>query len=153
MPFEKGHTINVRLKTPEIMIEAYQSYCDHIAQGYPQKAWCFEHPETSLHWETMEKYIRENPNILDPLHKKIAQAKSLRHWFSFLGESAKGSNVKANVASLQIILRNMHAWDAKDQVRETDTSSTEAAEKVLEQLATMQKNNGNSPTHREEISS
>ena len=139
MTFEEGHQINVKLKTDELKREAYRQYCKHIASGYPKKAWCMRHPDITLTWETMEKYIKEDPSIFDPIHKNAAQADSLRLAFEHLWDSARGKNKDANVAALQIILRNMHAWDAKDlRSDESESNFRQAQEQVMKQLNDMQ---------------
>jgi hypothetical protein len=134
-----GSQYALKLTTHELKAEAFRQYCAHIAKGYPKKAWCFEHPTLTLTWETMERYIKDEPDIFDSTQKKIAESKSLNHWFSFLAASATGQNQKANVASLQIILRNMHAWDKSDHRH--DENSTEIAsnqEKIIAQITQAQ---------------
>ena len=139
MTFQEGHEVNLKLKTDELKKEAYRQYCDHISQGWPQKSWCFEHPTLTLTWESMEKYIKDNPSILDPIHKKVAQTKSLKHWFSVLSDMTVGKNTKGNIVGTQIILRNMHAWDAKNGVPEdSDGTFIQAQELVMKQLASFQ---------------
>jgi hypothetical protein len=147
MPFEKGNQVAKKLPTDELKQDAYAQYCAHIAKGYPKKAWCFEHPTLTLTWETMEKYIKNEPDVFDSSQKKVAESKSLNHWFSYLSASATGANQKANVASLQIILRNMHAWDKADN-RADDTSSDVATnqEKIMSQLAQRQQEEQEAPS-------
>lgn len=124
------HSNNKKLKTEELKKEAYRQYCAHISQGIPKKAWKFKHPEISLTWETMEKYIKEEPDTFDPTQKKMAEADALFMWFDYLSQSAKGKNREANVASLQIILRNMFAWD-----RENPHSKNENTEDLKDSFA------------------
>jgi hypothetical protein len=112
-----------KLDTPELRAEAYAQYCAHIAGGFPKKAWCFKHPDVTLTWETMEKYIRESPVDFDPDQKKEAESKSLMKWFGILGGAAEGTNQKANIAALQIILRNMFKWDRPELNQEESSGS------------------------------
>lgn len=112
----KGNKNPVKLKTPDLKAEAYRQYCEHIAQGIPQDAWCFDHPELTLTSETMEKYISEDPIAFDPIHKRKAQAAGYKLWFAVVAESAKGNNEKANTASLQMIMRNKFKWDKQQHV-------------------------------------
>jgi hypothetical protein len=139
MSFQEGHLINVKLSTEALKLEAYRQYCEHIAQGKPKKAWCFRHPVLSLTWETMEKYIKNEPSIFDSNQKRMAESEGLNLWFSYLGDSAKGKNKDANVASLQIILRNMHGWDKPDKQNEDDVHSAQFnQERLLEQISAKQ---------------
>lgn len=112
----KGSKNAQKLKTPDLKQEAYRQYCAHIASGIPQDAWCFDHPQLTLTWETMEKYIREDPINFDPLKKQLARAESYKHWFGVLSDSAKGINEKASTASLQMIMRNKFKWDKQQHI-------------------------------------
>lgn len=140
MAFQKGHTTNVKLHTPELKQEAFRQYCNHIAKGRPKKAWRLKKLGFTLTWETMEKYIKEDPDTFDPSHKKEAEADSLERWFTVLEEIATGDNPKGNVAATQVIMRNMHKWDAKDHRDDDDDTSAQLAnERLLEQLSKLQK--------------
>lgn len=140
MTFVEGHTQSVKLHTLELKKEAYRQYCNHLASGKPKKAWRFKHPNITLTWETMEKYIKEDQTIFDPLQKKQAEADSLEHWFGVLGAIATGDNQKGNVAACQIIFRNMFKWDHKDQVHDDDDGTALLAhERLLDQLSKLQK--------------
>lgn len=112
----KGSKNAQKLKTPDLRKEAYRQYCAHIAQGYPQDAWCFDHPELTLTSETMEKYIREDPINFDPINKERAKAAGYKMWFDVLSDSAKGINEKASTASLQMIMRNKFKWDKQQHI-------------------------------------
>ena len=110
-----------KLSTDELKQQAYEQYCEHIANGYPQDSWYFEHPDLSLCAETLESYFKREPEkcapggIFDPVKKKIARSKNMRHWFEVLSGSAKGTNKDASTASLQMIMRNIHKWDKYNQ--------------------------------------
>lgn len=140
MTFTEGHTTNVKLHTPELKKEAFRQYCDHIAKGRPKKAWRLRKLGFTLTWETMEKYIKDDPTTFDPSQKKQAEADSLERWFSVLEDIATGNNQKGNVAATQIIMRNMHKWDSKDHSAEdNDGTALEANEKLMGQLSQLQK--------------
>ena len=110
-----GNDYNKKLSGPELRKEAYDQYCAHIASGKSKRSWVFKHPELTLPWETMEKYIK-NENDFDPTQKKIAEAEGFGSWEEIVSKSAKGTNTKANVASLQMVMRNKFGWD-KDESR------------------------------------
>jgi hypothetical protein len=139
MVFKIGHKTNQKLNTTELKELAYNSYCEHIARGYPKKAWCFRHQDVSLKWETMEKYIKEDPDTFDPIHKELAECDSYFRWFKVLETSATGENQKANPASLQMIMRNKFKWDANQANNmQTDDSTAAAHEKLMSQLNSAQ---------------
>lgn len=140
MTFQPGNQIAKKLPTIELQLEAYRQYCNWIAKGYPKKSWGFDHPTITLTWETMEKYIREDPTVFDPLQKKRAETRSFEGWFDVLAGIAKGDNQKGNVAACQMIFRNMFKWDTKEQREEEDDGAAlQANEKLMGQLSQLQK--------------
>lgn len=106
-----GNKNGIKIKSPTIRQEAYESYCSWISNGKIKKTWYFEHPEASLTWETMEKYIRENESEFDPIKKKIAEAKGLRYWEGKVEDAALGANKDASIPGLQMVMRNKFGWD------------------------------------------
>lgn len=135
-----NNTHAVKLSTDELKRAAYTQYCSHIASGYTKKSWRFKHPDIFLTWETMEKYIREEPNVFDPIHKKMAECDSLYHWESVLADSATGKNKDANTASLQMIMRNKFKWDTRDHQQDEDTSeSAQAHDQLMKEISHQQK--------------
>lgn len=109
-----------KLTTPELRDLAYKQYCDHLARGKSKKSWCFEHPNLTLTWNTMEKYL-EDTSEFDPLKKEVAQIKGYYKWESIAEDSASGANKDANTASLQMVMRNKFGWDKENSVQK-DTS-------------------------------
>lgn len=95
----------------EILEDAFYSYCDHISKGYPPKAWFYYHEKLSLTYFGMERYIKEKTIPVDFNLFELASALNFKHWFEIAAMSATGSNEKANVASIQMIMRNIHGWD------------------------------------------
>lgn len=120
-----------KLSTLELKREAYRQYLHHISLGKSKKSWCFEHPELTLIWETLEKYIKNEPEIFDPLQMKIAYTKGYKRWEQVCEDSAEGQNQKANTASLQMIMRNKFGWD-KDN-NETKNASLPLVLQLSEQ--------------------
>lgn len=127
--FSKGLKNAAKLKTPELKKEAYDQYCAHMADGKSKKSWYFEHPSLRLTWESMEKYILDNPSLLDPIHKEIAWCKGYQKWEKIVEDSATGANTNANTASLQMVMRNKFGWD-KDHSTYKETS-----EPLLQKMA------------------
>lgn len=139
MAAEIGNKHAVKLTNPELKKQAYDQYCAHIASGQPHKAWCFEHPDITLTARTMEKYMKEEPDVFPPIHKEVAESKSLKYWFNVLADSATGKNRRANTASLQIIMRNKFGWDTAEKAKDDlHTESSLAHAQVLDQLKALQ---------------
>jgi hypothetical protein len=105
-----GNKNGLKLKKPEVRQQAYQSYCDHLAKGKSKRSWCFEHPEFSCTWETIEKYLEDEVEF-DPLQKKMSETKGYARWEQVVEDSAIGLNPDANTASLQMLMRNKFGWD------------------------------------------
>lgn len=138
-----GNNYSKKLKTDELKAEAYRQYCQHISEGYNKKSWCFEHPELTLTWESMEKYIKESEQDFDPIKKKIAESKGLRYWDSLIRDSASGRNAKANTATIQMVMRNKYGWDKVENRQDDNVSEVLIAqERLMIQLTTAQKELG-----------
>lgn len=136
IPDNTGNQHAKKLTTQDLKKQAYKQYCAHIAKGKSKRSWTFKHPEVSLRWETMEKYIRENPDEFDLEHMKIAICEGFARWEQVVEDSAEGLNEKANTASLQMLMRNKFKWDKKDQEFD-DQDPTELQlthDKILHQI-------------------
>lgn len=135
----EGNENAKKLKTPELCAEAYKQYCAHIANGKSKRSWCFDHPELTLTWETMEKYL-EDEVVFDPKKKKIAESKGFAKWEKVCEESADGTNRKANTASLQMIMRNKFGWDkeSKQSGSPVDESHGKNLDKMMNKLCDLQ---------------
>lgn len=119
MAAPKGNQLAKKLPTPELRAEAFKSYCEHIASGYPKGCWYFKHPHLMLTDETMEKYIRDYSDEFDTILKDIAHKESYKLWFE-RGRKLTDGEVKGNPSpqTYALIMRNMFKWD-----RDHDTGS------------------------------
>jgi hypothetical protein len=132
MTFEKGNTDAVKLKDDSLKKQAFEQYCAHLAKGKSKKSWCFEHPELTLTWETMEKYIKTNDPVFDPIKKSVAEIKGYAYWEEVAEKSAEGKN-QANTASLQMVMRNKFGWDKESHVNHTYEPEARRLLKKLEE--------------------
>lgn len=94
--------------------KAYESYCHHLESGAIKETWYFEHPKISLTWETMEKYVEENPSVFPPIKSKVAYAKGYRRWEKLVEEHAQGKN-ECVTPALQMTMRNKFGWDREEK--------------------------------------
>ena len=108
----KGNQNAKKLKTTSIKLIAYESYCKWIAKGEEKAAWVFEHKGTTLTWETMEKYIRNEPLVFHAHNKRAAEAHGYQHWLE-LGKKMMLGEIEGKVqpAIYQMFMRNKFAWD------------------------------------------
>jgi hypothetical protein len=114
MVAQKDNKYAKKLSTEELKRQAFDSYLAHLGKGKSKKSWWFEHPELNLTWETMDKYIREEPQVFDSVKIQQAKSKGYQIWEQHAEDSATGENPKANTASLQMVMRNKFRWD-KDE--------------------------------------
>lgn len=112
---QKGNQNAKKLTTDELKIQAYDQYCAHIAKGKDKKSWFFKHPDLTLTWQTMERYIADDPVVFNPLKKELAYSEGYQHWEAIAEGLADGSNKKACVPALQMIMRNKFKWDRADE--------------------------------------
>jgi hypothetical protein len=117
-----GNKHGLALKDPIIRQKAYESLCNHIAKGKSIRSWWYEDDNCSCTWETMYKYIKDT-NEFDSIKKEIAHCKGLALWETIVEEAGIGKNDKANVACLQMIMRNKFGWD-KDESKSSNTHYT-----------------------------
>lgn len=127
---QKGNKNGVKLKDPDLRQEAYRQYCEHLAEGYSQESFCFDHPQLTVTYKTMNRYIEENPLEFPPIQKEKAKLKGYKMWEGVAMDSAKGLNKDANTASLQMIMRNKYGWDKEDK----EAKEQCAADKILDKL-------------------
>jgi hypothetical protein len=142
MVAQPGNQLAKKLDTPELRKWAYESYCAHLAKGKSKKSWNLKTPVT-LTWETMEKYIKDDPNEFDPTHKELAISDGFAIWEQVVEDSAIGKNKEANTASLQMLMRNKFSWDKRDETLEDKANETflQAHDRLMNQLVRHQKGN------------
>lgn len=115
--FAKGNDASKKLKNPDLKAEAYRQYCAYLATGKSKQGWYFDHPELTLTWETMEKYIRENPADFEPNKKKLAESRSFETWEG-TGMKMLMGEMKAETALYQLFMRNKFGWDKQEANKE-----------------------------------
>lgn len=130
----KGNKHAVKLKTDEQKIAAYMSYCEWIAAGKSKESWKYTDPSCECSWRTMEKYIRELPEVLQPKHKEWAEADSLALFEEIGMKMMLGQIDKNSPAVYQMFMRNKFGWD-----KESHTTSTSETD-VRRLLAKWEKN-------------
>jgi hypothetical protein len=111
------HPYKLDKMSAELRKKVYQSYCEHLAQGFSQDCWCYESDEITLTYKTMNKYLETEPGVFPPVYKEIAEIKGKKGWESVINDSAKGKNRKANAITLQLVMRNKYGWDRPDDAK------------------------------------
>lgn len=78
----------------------------------------------------MEKYIRQDVDF-DPIHKEIAEAKSLAHWEGLGMKMMLGEVKGCQPAIYQMFMRNKFGWDRdNNDQRETTEPLIKAIAKM-----------------------
>lgn len=109
-----GNNYGTKLKSPEIRQDAYRQYCEHLAKGKSQESFYFDHPEFTVTYKTMNRYIAENPSEFPAIKKEIAEIKSFAHWENIIEEMIDGKK-KAETALIQMVMRNKFGWDKENK--------------------------------------
>ena len=125
----KGKKNARKLKTPQLMEKVYKSYCDHLSDGKVKKSWYYDKNGLTLTWESMERYIANEPRNFDPQKKAVAFSKGMQYWEDVVNASAKGANKDANTATLQMLMRNKYGWDREEN------GAKETSEPLIKALA------------------
>ena len=112
----KGYKNALKFSTDQVdkRYKAYLAYCEWIAMGNSAKSFVYEDEDgVCLLGVTIEKYAKESK--FDPIHMEKALALCQREWEGVVQSSARGLNSKANVASLQMLMRNRFGWDKREK--------------------------------------
>jgi hypothetical protein len=112
----KGNKFGTKIKDPTLRQEAFRDYCEHIAAGIPKKAWCFRKDGRTLTYQTIELYIRENPNEFDSNLVDAAEADAFKKLYLEGKDIMFGKYKNASPMTWQVIMRNVnrkHGWDSE----------------------------------------
>jgi len=136
MHSQTGNKHNNKLvKFPQECQKAYKDYCNWLSNGNSIEAWCYESPEMTLSYKTIEKYIREFPDDFPSIHKEIALTKSLRVWEERGLTMMLGQLEKCQPAIFQMFMRNKFGWDKEDMSKKQNNETL--VEKFLDRLDKM----------------
>lgn len=123
MQAPKGNEYSKKLKKDDIKLKlkVYQDYCTHIAKGKSKRSWTYEKDGLSVYWETIENYIKKEPEVFESIHMKLAECKSFSVWEEIGVQMAMGAIKNPQPAVYQMIMRNKFGWDKdnhnKDQAK------------------------------------
>lgn len=110
----KGNQYGVKLKDPELRQLAYTKYCEWLARGKSKRSFTFVEGEFMCHYLTIESYMKLYPNEFDAKKKDVAFALGYSIWEDIADGTANGSNKKACVPALNMVLRNKYGWDSSE---------------------------------------
>lgn len=132
-PAPIGNKYGTKLKDPDHRQEAYEQYCAHLAAGYSKKSWCYIHKtdiNKSLTYQSMEKYIEENPTEFNPIKMKTAINQGMK-WYEDEGRKImQGRYRNASPEVWKTCMRNKYDWD-KEQFEQVVKCS---ADKILDEI-------------------
>lgn len=151
MSFKPENTAAVKLNTDELMKEAYLDYCAHLARGLSKRSWYFRDEKRLLcTFQTMEKYMKEKPDVLDPIHKHISDVKGFAVWEQ-KGMSMMNGESHSEPALYQIFMRNKYDWDKPEKSQAAEDAKvdlknySEALKEQREQLSEQPKDRTDLP--------
>lgn len=138
--FLKVFKPEIKLKLPELRQEAFRQYCDHLSKGKTKKSWYFVSDGLTLTYETMETYIKDNPDEFSHSIKRIAELEGYRYWEDFC-EKASQRLAKCECNVLGLIMRNKYGWDKrKEEIQDSDKENIEHQfNGVMNQISQAQK--------------
>lgn len=132
-PAPIGNKYGTKLKEPDHRQDAYKQYCDHLAAGYSKKSWSYKHAtdiSKYLCYQTMEKYIEENPTEFNPILMEVAINDGMK-WYEEEGRKLMQGRYKNGSPEVwKTCMRNKYSWD-KDLVEQAVKCS---ADKILEEI-------------------
>ena len=143
----KGNQNGVKLKDSDVRQEAYKQYCAHISLGYPKESFYFDHPEHSVTWQTLDKYIEDSPDEFNPNLMKQARAKRYETLFGEGIKLMKGGYPGGSPVVWQTIMRNIfkaEKWDQKEL--EENLGPSQAAKFQLAEAKNLPSGDQNAPT-------
>lgn len=130
-----GNSNGTKLKEAAVRKEAYRQYCEWIASGKSYKSFVFDHPEFTVTYKTMERYIKESPSEFPPSQREMAEARSLEHWLT-LGKSMMLGEVRGcQPAIFQMFMRNKFGWDKEDHSQNTHEADVRILLRKMESQA------------------
>jgi len=132
MPYAFGNKHAEALPTTELRLKAFDSFCEHLAQGYHRTSWCYDDGKYMCCYKTLMTYVKSDPTVFPIVKQSSSLAKGQKLWEKVLSDSATGENPKANTASLQMIMRNKYGWDKKEEEREVDSITPEQLQSLID---------------------
>lgn len=128
-----GNKKGTKLKSPDHRQEAYQQYCAHISKGLDKRSWKYVHATDktkSLTYQTMERYIDENPTEFDTILIEQAKCDSYAYFEQEGLKLMKGIYRNGSPVTWQTFMRNKFGWD-KERLEEVSKC---AADRILEKM-------------------
>ncbi len=129
----KGNKNGTKLKQPDHRKMAYEQYCAHLAAGYSKKSWCYRHPTDitkSLTYQTMERYMEENPIEFNPLLMEMANCDGMKYFEDEGRKLMQGRYKNGSPEVWKSCMRNKFNWD-KEMIEQAFKCS---ADKILEDM-------------------
>jgi hypothetical protein len=142
MAMPKGYRNAAKLKTNDLKQKAYKGYCEHIASGKPKEGYVFKCPTETVTWETIEKYMAEDPVNFPPLLMKEARAKRYMIWFEKGNALIEGKYRHGSPVVWQTIMRNMFrdiGWDKQEDKSTFSAEQESTLRSLFKEVADIQK--------------
>lgn len=124
------------IETKEQAERAMLSFCDHLAQGYPQYTWYIDEELVRCTDETLLKTIKEKPELFDTYLKDKAIREAYKLWWE-KGQNMVEGKVKGSYSPVvyHTMMRNMFRrfgwWESENDVAK-QTNSTDLGIDQLE---------------------
>ena len=108
------------LANPEARARAYESYCEHIANGYPEYCWCYYNEDLNegCCLDTLKAYLERFPDELNQFFMRKAKSMGSKFWVD-KGLALVDGTLQGNSAVYAMMMRNINKWDREQQVSHT----------------------------------
>jgi hypothetical protein len=136
-PAPLGNKFATKLKQPDHRKMAYEQYCAHMAAGYSKKSWCFRHPTDitkSLTYQSMEKYMVENPTEFNPILMEMAQSDGMKYYEDEGRKLMQGRYKNGSPEVWKTCMRNKYDWD-KEMIDKTEKCSADGILEIIRNLS------------------
>lgn len=91
--------------------QLFSAYLEHLSHGLSAQTFAWRGHHTSGTHHAAEALVKHHPDRFKKLDIEIAKTLGYAAWEQLLIASATGDNTRANVATLQMIMRNKYNWD------------------------------------------
>ena len=97
-----------------LLKKMFESFLAHLSKGKDKKSWFWDDDVNHCTYKTLLRHCAKDPVVFPPKRIENALSRGYQEWEAITEDTAKGSNRKANVAALRMVMRNKFKWDAPE---------------------------------------
>lgn len=125
----------LKLNTPALRKEAFESYCAHISSGQGKTSWVFSNESIkNVTHHSMEHVLKEFEEEFDIDDLRAAYARNFAFWEQICMGTITGQIKNCNSAILMMIMRNRFGYDRIDFKGEVGDEVESSYRKLMQQI-------------------